>query len=249
MLNIKNLDIKKSLVIIIAIIIFGAIMITAIIQDRFIYQNQYQISVIGQGKVQYKNDTAKINLGVQIDNIAKAEDALNQLNTKINKIYSEVEKLGINREDIKTQNYYLNPNYNVINNNPKVTGYNANQTIVVTLKDIEKNEELISKIIQTATINGANQINGVSFENSKINDIKQEARIKAIEDARGRSRILAKALGVKLGKVVGWWETYNPEMSYGGSDKGGMGAGGISPTITAGIGEITVEVNISYKIK
>ena len=249
MLDIKNINPKKYITLIIGILVFGIIMIVAILQDRFVYQNQYQISVIGQGRVQYKNDTAKISLGVQIDNIAKAEDALNQLNTKINKIYSEIEKLGINKDDIKTQNYYLNPNYDVINNASKVTGYNANQTIIVTLKDVEKNEGLISKIIQTATINGANQINGVNFENSKINDIKQEARIKAIEDARGRSKILAKALGVKLGKVVGWWETYNPEMSYGGSDKGGMGGGSISPTITAGIGEIIVEVNISYKIK
>lgn len=250
MLDIKNINPKKHITLIVGIVVFGIIMVVAILQDRFVYQNQYQISVIGQGKVQYKNDTAKINLGVSIDKVSKAEDALNQLNTKINKIYSEIEKLGINKDNIKTDNYYLNPAYDVVNGVSKVTGYNANQTIIVTVKDVEKNEELISKIIQTATINGANQINGVIFENSNINDIKQEARIKAIEDARGRSKSLSKALGIKLGKVVGWWETYNPETYYNsGNDKGGVGGGITSPTITAGVGEMTVEVNINYRIK
>ena len=240
---------KKTAIMITGILVLGIIIVVAILRDRFVYQNQYQISVVGQGKVQYKNDTAKINLGVQIDRVSKAEDALSQLNTKINKIYSEVEKLGVNKDDITTQNYYLNPSYDVINGVSKVTGYSANQTIVVTVKDVEKNEGLISKIVEAATLNGANQINGITFENSNINDIKQQARIKAIEDARTRSKTLSKALGVKLGKIVGWWETYNPDTNYGGNDKGGIGGGGATPTITAGVGEMTVEVNVSYRIK
>lgn len=248
MLDIKNIGIKKSFVIMVGIIIFGIIMVVAILQDRFTYQNQYQISVVGQGKVQYKNDTAKINLGVQIDKAEKAETALKQLNEKIAKIYTALEKLGIDKDNIKTQNYYLNSNYDFIENTSKISGYNANQTIVVTVKDIEKNNELISKIISEANVAGTNQINGINFESSNINNIKQEARIKAIKDAREKSRGLAKALGIKLGKVVGWWENF-VDQSYYADGKGGMGGGSATPTITNGNGEITVEVNLSYKIK
>ncbi len=239
---------KKTAVMIIGILVLGTIIITAILRDRLVYQNQYQISVVGTGKVQYKNDTAKINIGVQIDKVAKAEEALNQLNGKIAKIYQELEKLQINKEDIKTQNYSLNPNYDFINNISKVSGYNANQTMTITVKDIEKNEQLISKIISSTTLAGANQINGITFENSDISNIKQEARVKAIQDARSKSIGLEKALGVRLGKIVGWWENY-VDQSYYAEGKGGVGGGNMTPTITSGNGEMTVEVNLSYKIK
>ena len=87
---------------------------------------------------------------------------------------------------------------------------------------------------------------------AKIEDIKQEARLKAIVDAKKKAKTLSRSLGVRLGKIVGWWENFNPPMPpYYGEFGGGLGGGGgvAAPVVPSGLGEINMEVNISYKIK
>jgi uncharacterized protein len=237
-----------------SVIILGAIVIVSIIRDRIVNQNQYQISVVGQGRVSYIPDTANITLGVQIDKLFRAEDTINQLNKKANTIIDAIVKLGIAKEDIKTQNYNLYSNYDLVGNVSRVNGYSANESIVIKVKDITNNQDLISKVISEATKAGANQINGVVFENSNIENIKQEARIKAIASAREKSKDIEKALGIRLCKIVGMWENYispMPEAVYSDYAKGGIGGGAssIAPTVPAGTYEVLVEENISYKIK
>jgi len=234
------------------IIVFGAIVIVSILRDRIVNQNQSQISVVGQVRISYVPDTANVTLGVQIDKLYRAEDALNQLNQKVNKIIEAISKAGVSKEDIKTQNYSLYSNYDYIGGVSKVNGYSANETIVIKIKDIQNNQDLMLKVISEATRAGANQVNGVSFENSNIDNLKQEARIKAIENAKGKSNDIQNALGIKFGKIVGMWENYispTPEM-YSDYGKGGLSAASsISPVLPSGTQEVLVEVNLSYKIK
>jgi len=235
------------------IIIVGAIVIVSILRDRIVNQNQFQISVIGQGKVSYTPDTANITLGVQVDKIYKAEDALNQLNGKMNKIIEVVSNLGIDKNDIKTQNYSLSANYDYISGVSRVSGYNANQAVIIKIKDIQNNQDLVSKVISEATKVGANQVNGVTFENSNIDSLKQEARIKAIANAREKSKEIQSALGLMFGQIVGMWENYIsrvPEPIYGDYGKGGaLGTSSVMPTLPSGTQDVVVEVNLSYKIK
>lgn len=244
---------SKIILMILLVLILGAIVIVSILRDRIVNQNQFQISVVGQGRVSYTPDTANITLGVQVDKVFKAEEALNQLNQKTDKIIQAISGLGIAKEDIKTQNYSLYGNYDYVSGVSRVSGYNANQSIVIKVRDIEKNQDLISRVISEATRAGANQINGVVFENSNIDSLKQEARIKAISSAREKSKDIENAMGVKLGKIVGMWENYispMPESAYSDYGKGGMGAASsVSPTIPTGTYEVLVEVNLSYKLK
>lgn len=247
----------KTILILIAMLMLGAIIIVSILRDRIVNRDNWQISVIGQGKISYQPDIANINMGVKVDNVEKAEDALNQLNDKMKKINEAIEKLGIGKDNIQTQNYMLVPHYanssdNLVNSNlsdSKKTGYDANQIIVVKARGIKENNEIVSKIIAEASKAGVNQVNGIAFESSLLNDLKQEARLKAIADARSKAKDTSKALGVRLGKVVGWYENYiYPETQTYQSDMGGVGGGG-SPVIPTGTYEITMEVNISYLLK
>ncbi|OQA39130.1 MAG: 26 kDa periplasmic immunogenic protein precursor [Parcubacteria group bacterium ADurb.Bin316] len=190
---------------------------------------------------------------MEISKVAKPEDALNQLNEKMKQVIAAIEKSGIPKENIQTQNYTLNPQYDIVDGISKINGYNANQSISVKINEINKNANKVAEIIAAAGKAGTNKINGVSFEASNLNDLKQEARIKAILDARTKAKNIGNALGVKLGKIVGWWENYiYPESTidqyYG---KGGMGGGGAmtEPSIPTGSRELVVEVNVNYKIK
>ena len=243
----------KTILALIAILLLGAIIIVSILRERIVNEPQWQINVAGEGKITYDPDVANVNLEVEVSKIAKPEDALNQLNDKMKKVIAAIEQTGIAKDNIQTQDYTLVPQYDTINNISKVTGYTANQSILVKINDINKNANKTSDVIAAAGSAGINKINGVTFEASNINDLKQVARLKAIIDARSKASNIGKALGVRLGKVVGWWENFvAPDTSSAYYDaKGGMGGGGgvSAPYIPTGARELIVDVNVSYKIK
>jgi uncharacterized protein YggE len=174
---------------------------------------------------------------------------MKELNDKMANIIKAVKDHGIADSEIKTENYNLNPITDYINGRPITSGYSVNEQLLITIKDISDNSR-VGKIISAATGAGANQVNNISFELSNMSQIKQEARIKAIIDAKAKAKELSQKSGVKFGKIVGWWEN-SPVAMY--DAKGGMGIGGaVVPdvaSVPSGTYEYVVEVNINYLVK
>jgi hypothetical protein len=242
----------RVIIFLVGLILLAGIIFTAIIRDRLVSTVYRQVTVNGQGKVAYNPDLAIVTLGVQIDKVSKPEEALNQLNAKVTNILKEIKTLGISDEDIQTQSYYLSPQYDYINNANTVTGYNANQQITVKVSAYDEDQNKLNTVIGAASKAGVNQILGLSFEASNINELKQQARILAIQDAKIKSASLAEAAGVKIKNIVSWWENMVSPMPYSSYDygKGGMGASGaVSPQTSSGGREVIVEVGVTFNIK
>lgn len=241
----------KVIISLLAILLIGAIVIVSILRDRIVNAPNWQIQVTGQGKVPYQPDSAVVTLGVKIDKMTKAEDALSALNQKIAPVYSALETIGIPKSAITTQNYTIYPEYDVPEGVSRLSGYTAEQLLSVKVEGLLGDPAKVAKVIAAASMSGANQISGVTFESSKLQDIKQEARLNAIADAQKKSQELAKALNVELGEVVGWWENVivSPDM-YSTYGKGyGIGGGGEVPSLPSGTEEVVIEVNVSYLLK
>lgn len=166
-----------------------------------------ELAVVGEGKVEIAPDTAFIDMGITVNNAKTVKDAELTINTANNKIISALAPFGIKKEHIKTANYSIFPDYSYENNNSKIRGYNGNVTITVKVSDITKT----SQIVETATANGANQINGIRYNIDKPEEYRQKAREKAIENARNEAKKLSKMLGLKLGKITNIVETNNPD--------------------------------------
>ncbi len=233
---------------VIALLLVAGIIVVSIIRDRIVSNQQWTVQIPGEGRVAYTPDVAKISLGVQVDRVANAEQAMRELNNKIANIIKAVKDQGIADSEIKTENYSLNPITDYIDGRPLTSGYSANEQLQVTVKDISDNSR-VGKIISAATGAGANQVNNISFELSNISQIRQEARIKAILDAKEKAKEISSKSGVRLGRIVGWWEN-SPMPLY--DAKGGMGAGGMvveSASVPSGTYEYVVEVNINYLVK
>lgn len=253
----NNLSFKNPRFILklLGILLLSGIIIVSIIRDRIVNNPQYQVSVNGQGKVTYTADIAIVTLGVQVDKIKTAEDALKQLNDKMNKIIEAVKKSGIKDENIRTENYILSPQYDLIGGISKVTGYSANQQLSIKAEGIDKDENSVSNAIKAASAAGSNQITGIKFDVSNLNDLKQEARLKAIADAKSKSSSIAQAAGVKLKKIVGWYENIvkapdGPIPYYGYGLGGGAEASmSSSPQISSGSQEIIIEINLNYEVR
>ena len=113
-LNIKEEFNKKKYsfyLILAGLVLVTIVAVVSLVRERVINPVQNQVTVYGQGKVEYKPDTASVTLGVRVDRAGSAGEALEQLNVKIKKISDAVLALGIPVDDIKTQNYNLYPNY------------------------------------------------------------------------------------------------------------------------------------------
>lgn len=244
---------QKSLVLIIAMLLVSAIVIVALVRDRIVNNQQWTVSVVGQSKVAWQPDIANIVLGVRVDKASQAKDAVNQLNEQMNKIIEAIKSAGVPAEDIATQNYSLSPQYDVVNEISKVSGYNANQQIKIKVRGIQEEMKKVSQVIDKATEAGANEVLGIGFEPNDLEKLKQEARVKAIADAKSKAVEMSQAAGIRLGKIVGWWENFiqapsSYDYAYGkGGDFGGQG--GFAPNIPSGSYEVIAELNVTYKIK
>jgi uncharacterized protein YggE len=239
-------------IIILAMLLLAGIITAAILRDRIVNQQFRSVTVTGQGKVTYKPDIALVTLGVQIDKIAKPEDTLNQLNTKVASIIKAVKTLGIADENIQTQNYSLYPQYDYKDNISVVSGYNANQQLVIKIINYDKNPGKLNAVIAAASKAGANQVNNLSFDASNMNDLKQQARVLAIADAKSKSTTLASTAGVRLEDIIGWDENVISPVpaAYYDYGKGGAGvAQTVSPSISAGDNEVLIEIGVTYNIK
>lgn len=155
--------------------------------------------VSGEGKATAIPDTANISLGITTtqNSIASVQ---NQTNSIINKIASDLKKLGINDKDIQTTNYSINPNYNYSEGNQRINGYTVSANIAVKVTPIDK----LNQAIDLATKDGANTVGGIQFT---LNDedrekLEQKARKEAISNAKKKAQMIASVSGITLGRII-----------------------------------------------
>lgn len=165
-----------------------------------------ELAVSGEGKVDVVPDSANVDVGISVSNAKTVEDAQNQINTVNNAIVASMQKLGIDKKNIKTSNYSIYPNYDY-ETGRTITGYGADVYVTITTK----NTQQVAQIVSEATKAGANTVSGTSFTVSDPGKYRADARKKAIENAKQQAEEIAKSLGITLGKVVNIVESNSGE--------------------------------------
>lgn len=205
--------------------------------------------VEGTGTELATPDSAKIGLGIEETGISLS-DAQKLSSQKSKLLVDSLKERGVDEKDIKTTGYNIYPDYDYSQGRaPKIIGYRVSISYEVTVKDIEKVNDILAMVTQ----NGANIVGNVSFEVSTEtkNKILDEARKKAADEARKKAESLAKATGVTLGKVLSISEYSNNGYPVPLLEKAGVGGDikSIPPEITPGQAEISVTVSISFEIR
>ena len=70
-----------------------------------------ELAVVGEGKVEVTPDTAYVDAGITVDRASTVAEAQKRINETNNKIINSLREIGIEKADIKTSNYSINPNY------------------------------------------------------------------------------------------------------------------------------------------
>lgn len=255
-LNIKINPPEKAIWALVAILavfsVFGVVaIINGIKAGNYIGKSmdyQQTINITGEGKIFAKPDIGQIDLSVVSQGNAVSA-VVTDNNQKMNKITQAMKDLGIKDEDLKTTNYNINPNYQYSGGKSTIAGYEVTQTLKVKIRDLNKT----SQILEKAASLGANQAGSLSFTIDDPEKIKEEAREKAIVNAKDKAGAMAKILGISLGKIVGFSESSSGEPNpiyYGTDGKGGGGATAVpAPEVSTGQNEIIIDVSLTYEVK
>jgi uncharacterized protein YggE len=185
-------------------------------------------------------DVATLSAGV-VTQAADGNSAMRQNAQQMDKVLAAIKAAGIAERDVQTSGVSLNPQYRYADNEaPKITGYQASNTVSLKVRDIAK----LGKVLDALAAQGANQINGPSFEIDQPEPVYDEARLAALKKAQARAQTYAKSLGLQVRRIVSISENagggFRP-MPMMRAQAAGMAMDKATPVAP---GESTVSVNL-----
>jgi uncharacterized protein len=253
-------DKKISISVFILIVVVSLFTVTKLVSEvRDISLNNYNgdvISVEGGGEVLAVSDIASLYINLSKDG-KTAKEAQDSLNESINKTLTYLKDQKIEDKDIKSEYGGLNPkysyeqpacySYSCPTRDPKIIGYTATQSITVKVRVVDQASEIRTGLAGI----GITNISGPTFSIDDEEGYKDQARSLAIKEARTKAKVLAKELGVHLGKVVSFQE--NGDNNYPMYDSKAMMSSGVTsapaPVLPKGENKIISNVTITYTIR
>lgn len=213
------------------------------------------ITVSGTGEIFVAPDLAQTSFSV-ITEAKTVGEALAKNTEKMNAIIDFIKGRGVESKDLKTTSFNIFPRYEYQAVEREIypyppgkrvlVGYEVSQSLQVKIRDLTK----VGAILEGAANAGANQIGDLQFTVDKEDELKKEARSKAITNAKEKANELTSQLGLRIVRIVNFSE------SGGGfpiffAEKAAlpMGMGGDSAQIETGENKIEVQVSITYEIR
>src|SRR3989338_4392732 len=212
------------------------------------------ITVQGEGRATVPPNVAHISFSVE-NTAAIVSDAQAATTKQANAALGFVKGQGIAENDVKTLAYTITPQYayrvclagEICPSTGKITGYQVSQTVQVTLHDLS----MVGTMLEGLGTLQVQNVNGPNFALDDSTAGYDAARADAINKAQAQARLIARELGVGLGKIVNF-----SESSGGYPYATDYGMGGITlekvvstPTVPAGENTYNASVSITYEIR
>ena len=208
---------------------------------------QEGIWVSGEGKVTVTPDIATLGLGIeaQAETVAEAQS---QATEAMDGVMTALTDSGVDEKDIQTQYFSIDQvtRWDKEGEEEIVVGYRVTNMVTAKIREIDK----VGSIIDTVAAAGGDftRINSISFSVDDPSPYYEEARQKAVADARAKAEQLAELAGVRLGKptYISEWASYPvyPRAIYEAAAPVPAPPTPISP----GEMELTLTVQVAYAI-
>jgi uncharacterized protein YggE len=217
------------------------------------------ITVTGDAEVRVVPDEVLLTLGVQTwdKNLDKAKRQNDEIVADVLALTAEY---GIAPEHVKTDYISIEPRYRNGYYEPSdFIGYFVQKTIVITLRDLARFEDLLTASLDA----GVNFVHGVQFRTTELRQHRDEARALAIQAAQEKAMALAGELGQQVGEPASireesssWWSGYNAWWSsrWGNAvaqnviqEIGGSGLGSDS-SVAPGQINVNARVSVTFEL-
>lgn len=157
-----------------------------------------EISVSGSGVITVEPDMVSFSIGVS--EIADTTSEAQQLaNKKISAILSILRNHNVETKDIQTSSLNIYTEYNYQDNKRIKVGERVSQNVNVTLKNVEDFGSVIDGL--GANVSGI-ELNSIYYSKQEKDELYEQARVKAIEDAYSKAHAYAQASGLETIKAV-----------------------------------------------
>ena len=160
---------------------------------------QEGIWVTGEGEVSVTPDIANLRLGIE----AQAEtvnEALTQATEAMNKVMDALTDNGVAEKDIQTQYFNIRKitRWDRDKEEEVVIGYRVTNIVTAKIRDRDKAGSIIDAVVKAG--GDLTRVDSISFSVDDPTAYYEEARAKAIADAKSKAEQLAELAGVTLGK-------------------------------------------------
>ncbi len=157
-----------------------------------------RLDVVATGEVNRAPDIVRINAGVQTQ-APSASEAIRRNAEQMRAIRAALRQAGIAERDIQTSAINLSPEWRQAENRaPEFVGYRAYDMVNVRFRDVANAGRILDALVAA----GANQIDGPNFGIDRADAVLDEARTRALANARTRADLYAQTLGMRVKRII-----------------------------------------------
>lgn len=202
------------------------------------------VSVTGRGEAMAPPDVAFFDVGVDVAatsvSAARADAA-----RSAERVITALKKNGVDSKDIQTASLSVSPRYDHVGGRDRITGYSVSTSVTVKARNLDGIGSLIDEAINAG--GNATRVNGIRFGFDDPSKLRDDARQRAVADARRRAEELARLSGIKLGGPITVEElaanqSSPPTVMLESADVARM-------PIERGTGSVSVEVRVRWAIQ
>ncbi|WII72270.1 SIMPL domain-containing protein [Bdellovibrio sp. 22V] len=158
--------------------------------------------IVVNGVAEKSLDPNMVHLNVEVwSKAATAKQAQQLAANQFKAVKKSFDDFKIKKEDIQTENYALNPEYEYEQKTGrnKMIGFRVSQSLVVTLRKVEDAGAFLDSLVteKKAMDSGVN-VNNLTWDSDKRNQVETAALGDAVRAAKMKAEEIAKAAGVKV---------------------------------------------------
>jgi uncharacterized protein len=213
---------------------------------------QPTIDVQGSAEVKVVPDEVFIVFGVETSD-PSLKTAKSQNDQRVMKLLALTAELKIDPKRVQTDFISIEPWEHDMGNQTKRLEYRVRKSIAVTLNEVAKFEELLSRALES----GVTHVHGIQFRTTELRKHRDRAREMALVAAQEKAALLAGKLGRQVGPAMriseyggGWYSPYNwwgQNYGYSGMSQNSTQQSGDAAATggTIAFGQITVSASVS----
>jgi uncharacterized protein YggE len=207
------------------------------------HQRPATVTVVGTGSVTAAPDMAEVTTGV-VTQAPTAAAALAANSQAMERLIQTLGGLGIEARDIQTTGFTVSPLRRPGREGqaPEITGYEVTNQARVKVRDLSR----LGRVLDQQVGQGANVVHGIHFGRQGPAPLRDEARKRAMADARRKAELYAAAASLKVGRVVSVQEAGVPTPRAEMAPRVAMAA---AVPIAPGEQEIAASVTVTFTLE
>lgn len=113
-------------------------------------------------------------------------------------------------EEVATSRITLSQEFRFISGEQRFLGYHARVGFNIIIRELDRVEEVLTGMVEA----GANELGSLSFQTTRLKELRADARRMAIVAAKEKALVYADSAGVELGYII-HIEDVNPNVLQG----------------------------------